>query len=104
MKEVKETFYECDFCGETLGDKEDAFNCESKCSFQMEGIRIGDKIRISTGTNIGEEGTVSDIFVPSKVKEFSGEFWYTPNLMVKLDSGDLIRCIFDGRDVIGGRR
>jgi hypothetical protein len=66
MKAIPKTEYQCDVCKHVYSTEKEALKCESKPVTQDRGVKIGDRVRITSGDGTGLECEVSEIFIISK--------------------------------------
>ena len=64
MREIIE--YECEVCGRAYRDKEDAATCEAKPVQNDKGVKVGDVVRITSGSGAGQFAKVTAITVQER--------------------------------------
>lgn len=89
--------YQCGVCGQIFGTVIDCLHCEKQPVTKDTGVQIGDRVKILSGDNAGEFGTVSRRIV---VQQDWGHYqwkryWHTLAIEVRCDSGGNRFLTFD---------
>jgi DNA-directed RNA polymerase subunit RPC12/RpoP len=97
METITKTFYKCSTCKQQYGTEKEALDCESKAVSQDKGIKVGDKIKITSGEGAGQTATVKSVFVFDKYwGHYAWErYWHTVGLTADLDSWGSRQLTFD---------
>lgn len=97
MKPIQIEKYKCEICGELYGTIDAAKRCESKPVLQDKGVKVGDRIKVTSGEGAGTMATVDSRFIYNMEwgHYAADKYWHTVGLTAKLDSWGSRQLTFD---------
>ena len=104
MKELQETIYICEICGNRSKKKDIILKCESTPVTHDKNVKPGDVVKITSGEGCGKFAEVTDVFIVQDKNSYHHTVKLIADVLLpsgKKDWGTRI-LYFDSYDVVGG--